>query len=263
MKASTTFSRLTSFFGFSPPLQPAISARRSSLQLLKVDRHQKIADRFGADHGGEAVFAIFVLGLVILVFGQKLALLERRQARLDDDVVLEIENALEILQRHVEHQADARRAATSGTRYARPGEASSIWRHAVAAHLLHRDFDAALLADDALVLHALVLAAQALVILHRPEDARAEQPVALRLEGAVVDRFRLLDLRRASSAGSGPGEASEIRIRSKVGTSLPAWKTFISSWFITEPSFRSSRPHASTSQGEGRSNPLHAELAEA
>ena len=66
--------------------------------------------------------------------------------------------------------------------------------HAVAAHLLHRDFDAALFADDALVLHALVLAAQAFVVLHRPEDAGAEQPVALRLEGAVVDGLRLLDL---------------------------------------------------------------------
>src|SRR5262249_17836136 len=47
---------------------------------------------------------------------------------------------------------------------------------------------------DALVLHALVLAAQALVVLDRPEDARAEQAVAFRLERAVVDRLRLLDL---------------------------------------------------------------------
>ena len=43
------------------------------------------------------------------LFGQELALLERGQARLDDDVVLEIEDALEVLQRHVEQQADARR----------------------------------------------------------------------------------------------------------------------------------------------------------
>src|SRR5205814_10394167 len=50
------------------------------------------------------------------------------------------------------------------------------------------------LADDALVFHALVLAAQALVVLDRPEDARAEQPVTLGLEGAVVDGLRLFDL---------------------------------------------------------------------
>src|SRR5437763_1326162 len=66
--------------------------------------------------------------------------------------------------------------------------------HALAPHPAERHLDRALLADDALVLHALVLAAQALVVLTRPEDARAEQTVALRLEGAVVDGLRLLDL---------------------------------------------------------------------
>src|SRR5438874_12703561 len=66
--------------------------------------------------------------------------------------------------------------------------------HAVAAHLRQGDLDAALLTDDAAVLHPLVLAAQALVILDRPEDAGAEQPVPLRLEGAIVDRLGLLDL---------------------------------------------------------------------
>src|SRR5262249_40586201 len=44
------------------------------------------------------------------------------------------------------------------------------------------------------VLHALVLAAVALVVLHRPEDLRAEQAVAFRLERAVVDRLGLLHL---------------------------------------------------------------------
>jgi hypothetical protein len=66
--------------------------------------------------------------------------------------------------------------------------------------LAQRDFDAALLADDALVLHALVLAAQALVVLDRAEDARAEQAVALGLERPVVDGLRLFDL------AEGPGK---------------------------------------------------------
>src|SRR3989442_7598082 len=66
--------------------------------------------------------------------------------------------------------------------------------HALAPHARERHLDRALFADDALVLHALVLAAQALVVLDWPEDARAEQAVALRLEGAVVDGLRLLDL---------------------------------------------------------------------
>src|SRR5437667_3928131 len=72
--------------------------------------------------------------------------------------------------------------------------------HALAPNLRQRHLDAALLADDALVLHPLVLAAQALVVLDRPEDAGAEQAVAFRLEGPVVDGLRLLDL------AVGPGE---------------------------------------------------------
>src|SRR5688572_31512313 len=72
--------------------------------------------------------------------------------------------------------------------------------HALAADLRNGHLDAALFADNALVLHALVLAAQAFVILDRTEDARAEQAVALGLERAAVDGLRLLDL------AVGPGQ---------------------------------------------------------
>jgi hypothetical protein len=44
------------------------------------------------------------------------------------------------------------------------------------------------------MLEPLVLAAQALVVLDRPEDLGAEQAIALGLERPVVDRFGLLDL---------------------------------------------------------------------
>ncbi len=80
------------------------------------------------------------------------------------------------------------------------GAASSIWPMRSRRTRDKRHLDRALLADDALVLHALVLAAQALVVLDRPEDARAEQAVALGLEGAVVDGLRLFDL------AVGPGQ---------------------------------------------------------
>src|SRR5579864_7827185 len=85
--------------------------------------------------------------------------------------------------------------------------------HAIAAHLRQGDFDAALLADDAAILHPLVLAAQALVILDRPEDPGAEQAVPLRLEGAVVDRLGLLDLAvgpRADALGAGDRDADLV-----------------------------------------------------
>ena len=67
-----------------------------------------------------------------------------------------------------------------------------------------RDLDAALVADDAAVLHALVLAAEALPVGDRAEDLRAEEAVALRLEGAVVDRLRLGDFAVATTTGSSP-----------------------------------------------------------
>ena len=129
----------------------------------------------------------------VVVLGEELTVLERRQARIEHDVGLEVEDALEVLQRHVEQQADARRQRLQEPDVRdRRGERDVA--HALAPHARQRHLDAALLADDALVLHALVLAAQALVVLDRPEDARAEQAVALRLERAVVDRLRLLDL---------------------------------------------------------------------
>src|SRR5690606_22338676 len=72
--------------------------------------------------------------------------------------------------------------------------------HALTANARQRDFNAALFADDALVLHALVLAAQALIVLDRTKNARTEQTVTLGLERTVVDRLRLFDL------AVGPGQ---------------------------------------------------------
>ncbi len=66
--------------------------------------------------------------------------------------------------------------------------------HALAAHLALGHLDAALVAHDAAVLHALELAAQALPVGDRAEDLGAEQAVFLRLEGPVVDGLGLGDL---------------------------------------------------------------------
>src|SRR5580698_4668997 len=92
--------------------------------------------------------------------------------------------------------------------------------HALAPDPRQRHFDRALFADDALVLHALVLAAQALVVLDRSEDARAEQAVTLRLEGAVVDGLRLLDFAVAPGAdalGAGDRDTDLVEGRSALG----------------------------------------------
>jgi hypothetical protein len=66
--------------------------------------------------------------------------------------------------------------------------------HPFATDLRKCDLDTALLTDDSAILHALVLAAQALVILDGTENTGTEQTIAFRLERAVVNRLRLLDL---------------------------------------------------------------------
>ena len=187
------------FLGLSSDLVTASSLSSALLLALEVEVHQHLLDGLGADPGREGVLAIFVLRREKLVLGQQLVLLERGQARLDDHIALEIEDALELLELHVEQQADAARKGLQEPDVGdRRGELDMA--HALAADLRDGDLDAALFADDALVLHALVLAAQALVVLDRAEDARAEQAVTLGLERAVVDRLRLLDLAERPAA---------------------------------------------------------------
>src|SRR4030095_15616319 len=59
----------------------------------------------------------------------------------------------------------------------------------LAPHFRLGNFNAALVADHAAVLHAFVFSAEALPISDRTKDARAEKAVALGFEGAVVDCF--------------------------------------------------------------------------
>ncbi len=54
--------------------------------------------------------------------------------------------------------------------------------------------DATLLADDAAMLHALVLAADTLVVFDRPEDLRAKKSVSLGLESTIINGLWLFYL---------------------------------------------------------------------
>src|SRR4030088_236263 len=88
----------------------------------------------------------------------------------------------------------------------------------LAAYLRLSDLHTALVANHAPVLHALVLAAEALPVGDRAEDLRAEQPVALRLEGAVVDGLRLGHLAerpRQDLVGRGERNPDGIEIGAK------------------------------------------------
>ena len=71
-------------------------------QLLEIDAGQHLADGLSADHRREGVLAELVLRDDVFFLGQKLVLREVRQTRLGNDERLEVEDALELLQRQIE-----------------------------------------------------------------------------------------------------------------------------------------------------------------
>jgi len=129
------------------------------------------------DHLGAEVFEFAVPGFLV---------------DFDDHVLGEVEDALEVARGHVEKQPQLARGSLDEPDVAdRAGEFDVA--HALAANLGAGDFDAALVADDALVADALVLAAVALEVLGGAEDLLAEESVLFGLQGAVVDGLWLGD----------------------------------------------------------------------
>ena len=172
---------------------------------------QQGLDRLGP-HAGAEVLAVLVLRLAVLGFVEELALLERGLAGVDDHVVLVVDDALQLPRAHVEHQAQAGGHALVEPDV-RDGHGQFDVAHALAAHAAPRDFHAAAVADDALVLDALVLAARAFPVARGSEDALAEQAALFGLERAVVDRLRVFDLALAPGAdriGRSHGDADLV-----------------------------------------------------
>src|SRR5699024_7844063 len=130
-----------------------------------------------------------------------------------DHVRREVDDLLEVLGRQVQQVAQAGRHTLEVPDVGdRSGELDVA--HALAAHLGAGHLDTAALADDALEADALVLAARALPVTGGTEDALAEEPVLLRLQGAVVDGLRLLDLTvrpTADVVGRGQADAQFIK----------------------------------------------------
>ena len=85
--------------------------------------------------------------------------------------------------------------------------------HPLAADDGARDFDAAFLADDAVVTDSLIFAAEALEVLGGTENTLAEESVRLRTLRAVVDGFRLGHLAAGPAEdilGAGDGQCDGI-----------------------------------------------------
>ena len=161
-------------------------------KLFDVHALQKFLDGFRAHLRAELPRKFF-LQLAVFFLGEHLAFLDAGNFEgIDDHVALEIQDALEIAHRDVQQVADAGRQALEEPDV-RAGRSQLDVAEALAADLAERDFHAALVADHAAVLHALVLAAEAFPVRDGAENFRAEQAVALGFEGTVVDGLRLGD----------------------------------------------------------------------
>ncbi len=162
-------------------------------QVVDIDLLQERANRFGPDLGLELRVVLFLrlgLELEVLLLLEQLLDLDLLAARLGDHVVRVVDHLLQVAQRHPQQVAHLRgqRLEEPDVRH-RHGQLDVP--HPLAPHLRQRDLHAALVADVAAVADPLELAAVALPVLDRAEDALAEQAVALRLEGPVIDRLRL------------------------------------------------------------------------
>src|SRR5262249_46637505 len=143
-------------------------------KLVHVDRSQHLSDRFAAHPGDEAFLAVLLQHSLELFFGNELPPYQRRTLGVDHDVTFAVEHLLQILQCDVEKVANSRRKGLEEPDV-RDWRGESDVTKPLASDLGLNDFHAALLADHATVLHALVLAAVALVILHWTKNPGAEQ----------------------------------------------------------------------------------------
>ena len=66
--------------------------------------------------------------------------------------------------------------------------------HPLAANFCARYFNAALIADDSLMLNSLISSAVAFPVLCRSKNPLAEKSILFRLERAVIDSLGLCDL---------------------------------------------------------------------
>ena len=160
--------------------------------LIEVDLLQQLLDGFRAHLGLELVL-VALQHVAVLSLVQQLALLQRGQAGIGDDIGCEVQDLLQVAGAEIQHEAYAGRNSLEvpdvGHRSCKLDVA-----HALAAHLGSCDFNAAAVADLALVAYPLVFSAVALPVLSGSEYPLAEESVTFGLECAVVDGLGLLYL---------------------------------------------------------------------
>src|SRR5712691_11886094 len=193
-------------------------------ELVDFDAAEQFLDGFRA-HLGDELTGIFLGELAIFLFRQNLALAQDSDfIRIDDHERLEVQNALEVAHGNVQQVADTTGQALEEP-HVRAGRSQLDVAEALAANLAEGDFHAAFVANHAAMLHALVLAAQALPVGDGAKNLGAEQAVALRFEGAVIDGLRLGDFAVGPGTnflGTRQADANGIEIGDQTGAIIRA-----------------------------------------
>ncbi len=189
------FERLQHFQALGVFLDFGLRAGQVAAQAFDfgfdIQALEQFLDAFRAHFGHELV-AVFGHVFVVLVLAHDAEFFQRSHAGVGHHIGFKVQHALNVAQGHVQHRTQAAGQGLEEPNVrARRGQGDVA--HALAAHFGLRHFHAAFFADDAAVLEALVLAAQALVVFDRAKDLGAEQTIALGLEGTVVDGLGLFD----------------------------------------------------------------------
>ena len=133
----------------------------------------------------------------MLLFGEQVELLygyvvQHGLAGLDDDVFLIVDDLVKLFARDVEQGAYLVGQGAEEPDMSHRNSEFDV-SHTLTAHFLLCYLDTATVADNALITNAFIFATVAFPVACGTENALAEQTVALRLVGAVVDSLGLGD----------------------------------------------------------------------
>ena len=129
-------------------------------------------------HAGFEIILIFFTHIQILFFGENLHFGQFRVAGVGDNVFCEIQHLFKVTRRNVQNQAHSRRDTLEIPNVGNRRDELNV-AHSFAADFGFGDFNAAAFANLAFIANALIFAAVAFPVFLRPENAFAEQAVAL------------------------------------------------------------------------------------
>ena len=144
-------------------------------------------------HACFEIILVLLQHVTVFRFGQYLLFHQRRVARVDYNIIREVQHPLQQTRAHIQDQPHPGRNPLKipDMRHRR---SQLNMPHTLTAHLGTGDLYAAFITNFALVTYLFIFAAVAFPVLLWPKDTLTEQAVLFRLERAVVDGFRLLDL---------------------------------------------------------------------